>query len=387
MPSQEPVQSAARRYRLQTVERACALMKIFADGEEALTLREIAERTGFEKTISFRLVHTLLDEGFLGRGDGRRYRLNVRLPAKDRLRFGYAAQSGDSPFSAAVTDSLRWAATRSQAELLVLDNRYSAKEAIRNARRLIAEKPDLVFEFQTYAKIAPMLSALFGTAGIPVIAIEIPHPGATFYGIDNYRVGLAAGQRLAAWSKQTWSGQFDELLLLGLDIAGALPQLRLAGAEAALRESLPSSGRTCHLDTRGEFLRTFDLVRKHLRVRPASRTLIVGVNDPAVLGALRAFDEYGRSELCAAVGLGAIPEARAELRSPGTRLIGSIAFFPERYGEALIQIALDVLHKKHVPPAIYSQFQMITPQNVRQFYPMDDMELQGEAHLRQELLR
>jgi ribose transport system substrate-binding protein len=375
------------RYRLETVARACALLKSFADSQEALTLADISARTGFEKTISFRLVRTLAEEGFLRRMDGRRYCLNLTLPGAKRLRLGYAAQSGDSPFSAAVSDSLRWAAERSQIDLLALDNHYSAKAAIRNAERLIAERVDLALEFQTFAKIGPMISALFQTAAIPLIAIEIPHPGATFYGIDNYRVGLTAGQNLARWAKQNWQGQFDELLLLGMDIAGPLPNLRLAGAEAAIREALPGIGRTHHVDTRGEFLRSFDAVRKLLRIAPQRRLLIVGVNDPSALGALRAFEEAGRSESCAAVGLGAILEARIELRSPNTRLIGSIAFFPERYGEALIQLALDILHKKHVPPAIYAPYQMITPQNVAQFYPMDNAETHEEFQVHERLLR
>ncbi len=358
------------------------LLKSFSDNEESLTLAEISVRTGFEKTIAFRLVQTLVEEGFLRRIDGRRYGLDVTLPGTKRLRLGYAAQSGDSPFSAAVSDSLRWAATRNKIDLIVLDNHYSAKTAIRNAERLIVEQVDLALEFQTYVKVAPMISALFRTAGIPLIAIEIPHPGATFYGIDNYRVGLTAGQGLAKWAKQNWKSQFDELLLLGLEIAGALPHLRLAGAETAIREVMPHVGRTYHLDTRGEFLRSFDMVRKHLRLTPVLKTLIVGVNDPVVLGALRAFDECGRTESCAAVGLGAIPDARAELRSPGTRLIGSVAFFPERYGEAVIQLALDILHKRHIPPAVYAEYQMITPLNVNLFYPIDNPEAHWDLRIR-----
>ena len=84
---------------------------------------------------------------------------------------------------------------------------------------------------------------------------------------------------------------------------------------------------------------------------------------------MRAFEEAGLSESCAAIGLGAIPEARAELRRPGTRLIGSIAFFPEHYGDDLIQLALDILRKRHVPPAVYANHQMVTSQNVDQLYP------------------
>ena len=360
-----------RRQRLQTVSRACALLKAFADGEEKLTLTEISARTGMEKTIAFRLLHTLEEEGFLRRIDGHHYCSNIKQLSAKRFRLGYAAQSPDSSFSAAVTNSLHRAAAKRQIDVIELDNHYSAKTALRNAERLVAERVDVAIEFQTFAKIAPMISKLFRNVGIPLIAVEIPHPGATFYGTDNYRVGLAAGQTLARWAKQNWQGQFDQLLLLEVDIAGALPHLRLAGAEVAIRELLPGTRSAHQIDTSGKFLRSFDLVRKHLRMAPALRTLIVGVNDPVALGAVRAFEEAGRADLCAAVGLGATREARAELRRAGTRLIGSVAFFPERYGEDLIQLACDILHKRHVPPAEYSPFQLITPQNVNQFYPIE----------------
>ena len=357
-------------HRLQTVRRACTLLKAFADQEERLTLAEISERTRIEKTIVFRLVHTLTEEGLLRRVDARGYCLNIRLMSGKRFRLGYAAQSADSPFSAAVSDSLRRAAEHNSVELIQVDNHYSAKTALKAAERLISERVDVAIEFQTYIRVAPLISALFQTAGIPLIAVDIPHPGATFYGVDNYNVGRLAGQALVQWAKKNWQGKAEDLLLLGLEIAGPLPHLRLAGAEAVIRETFPSISLVC-LDTRGEFHRSFDTIRKHLRLKPSMKTLIVGVNDPAVLGALRAFEEAGRSDHCVAVGLGAIPEARVELRRPGSRLIGSIAFFPEHYGEDLLRLATDLFYKKRVPPAVYTRYQMVTPQLANQIYPMD----------------
>jgi ribose transport system substrate-binding protein len=339
-PCEELHKSVGQGYRLETVGRACSLLKAFANEHEILTLAEISVRTGLEKTIAFRLVHTLEEEGFLRAVSNRRYCLNIRVLDRKRFRIGYASQSGKLPFSDAVTESLRWATTRNMVDLVLADNQYSAKAAVRNAERLISERVDLAIEFQTYAKIAPAISSLFHAARIPLIAIEIPHPGATFFGIDNYRVGMTAGRALARAAKQIWQGQFDELLLLEVGIAGSLPHLRLTGAAVAIREEVPFSGRIHGLDTRGEFLRSFDVVRKHLHSTSKRRTLVVGVNDSAVLGALRAFEETGRANLCLGVGLGAIPEAREELRRRSTRLIGSVAFFPENYGESLVQLAL-----------------------------------------------
>ena len=76
---------------------------------------------------------------------------------------------------------------------------------------------------------------------------------------------------------------------------------------------------------------------------------MAAVNDPSALGALRAFEEAGRNHLCAVMGQNAIREAREELRRPSTRLIGSVAYFPERYGEELIPLALAILQKNKCP--------------------------------------
>ena len=69
------------------------------------------------------------------------------------------------------------------------------------------------------------------------------------------------------------------------------------------------------------------------------------------------------------MGQNAIREARQELRRPATRLIGSVAYFPESYGEELIPLALAILQKKPVPPAVFVKHQLITPKNIDLLYP------------------
>jgi ribose transport system substrate-binding protein len=367
----EPRDERPANQRLETVVRACQVLRVFEDENELLTLSELAKRTGIEKTSAFRIVHTLEHEGFLHKIDRRRYARRLKILCEKRFRVGYAAQTGFSPFSAAVSTSLQWSAKENDIDLIELDNQYSAKTAVRNAERLIAEGVDLAIEFQAYERVAPAVSALFQAAKIPLIAVEIPHPGAVYFGIDNYRAGLAAGRALAKAAKQMWHSQVEELLLLEMNIAGSVPQLRIVGMRAGLGQAIPPSSSIHHLDTRGEFSHAFSAVRKHLQTRPQRRTLIAGINDSCVLGALRAFEEAGRSESALAVGMGAIPDARQELRRPGTRLICSLAFFPEHYGERLIHLALEMLHNREVPPSVYTRFQPITPQNVDKFYPVD----------------
>jgi ribose transport system substrate-binding protein len=358
------------RYRLETVARACAILREFEDDQQMLSLNDIVKRTGLERTICFRLLHTLEQERFLRRGTGRRYASNIRLLSQRRFRIAYASQTMDS-FSSAVGQGLRWAASEHQVDLIEIGNHYSAKTAVRNAEALIKQRVDLVIEFQVYDRIGAQLSGLFEKAGISVIALEIPHPGATFFGVDNYKVGVIAGRALQRAAQRYWDTAFDELLLLEVEIAGSLPHLRLTGAQSVLCKQPCGPFRITHLESRGEFLRSFELTRKYLQTVPKRRTLITGINDFAVLGALRAFDEAGRRDHCLAVGLAAIPEARQELRLSGTRLVASVGFFPERYGSSLIRLALDVLQHKSVPPAVYAPVELVTQQNVDRLYPRD----------------
>ena len=76
----------------------------------------------------------------------------------------------------------------------MVDNRYQPKIALRSADYLVREQVDLVIEFQTDELIAPAIASKYLEANIPFIAIDIPHPGATYFGANNYQAGLMAGQ-------------------------------------------------------------------------------------------------------------------------------------------------------------------------------------------------
>ena len=127
------------------------------------------------------------------------------------------------------------------------------------------------------------------------------------------------------------------------------------------------------IDADGQFKTALEVVRKHLRSSHLKRILVGGVNDSSALGALRAFEEAGRASHCAVVGQNAEPEARIEMREPRTRLIGSVAYFPEKYGDGLIRLAFDLLAHKPIAPACFTKHQLITPENVDHYYPNDSV--------------
>jgi len=361
-------------YLIGAVVRANQVLDAFGSSGNPLRLRDVVEQTGLSKNLCFRLLYTLHHCGVIEKVDVNRYRAVRSDDRRRRYRLGYADQNVRDGWLRAVNAGLVLAAEQANIELIRVSNRSDPKVAIRNAGQLVRQHPDLVIEFQIDESVAPAVAAQYVEAGIPFIAVDIPHPGATFFGADNYHAGLIGGRHLGRWVKSRWRQAPDEILLIGQPRAGTLVTSRVNGVLAGIQETLPDITGRCpvvHLDGDGQFSLALERVRKHLRGSSAKRVLVGCVNDASALAATRAFQEAGREDRCAVVGQNAEPDARAELRQPRTPLVASVAYFPERYGDALIRLALDILGGKVVPPAVFVKHQVITRENIDHYYPND----------------
>jgi ribose transport system substrate-binding protein len=366
---------ARDRYLIKSVLHSSRVLAAFRTSGEALPLREIVARTGLPKSMVFRQLYTLERCGMVDKAGENLYRSLLRPLRQRRYRLGYAAQGTEYQFSKEISVGLQRAASEEGLEVICVDNRYSPKIALRNADVLVRERVDLVIEFQTDEQVAPIVAAKYREANIPMIAIEIPHPGATYFGANNYEAGLIGGRYLGRWAKHCWPMGIDEIVLLQLDRAGNLPRMRCTGMLVGMTEVFPQLERcpVTHLDGDGKLGNSFEAMRRHLRSSRSRRMLVGAINDPSALGALRAFQEAGRADCCAIMGQNASPEGRAEIREPGTRLIGSVAYFPEKYGDHIVSVALDILNRRPVPPAVFVKHQLVTPENINHVYPNDDL--------------
>lgn len=366
-------QRATRPYTVGAVTRACQILEAFASSSEVLDLKTITERSHLNKVTVFRILMTLAENDFIERVGNRGFRSRIQHVHGKRHRIGYAAQSSVVPFTAAVTDGLVEAAYAMNVDLLVLNNSYSASVALKNAERFIQEGVDLVIESQVVTKVASRLADKLAEAGIPVIAIDVPHPRSTYFGADNYKAGLMAGEYLGTWAAKNWNGSVDQLIFAGVDAAGSALDARLKGMYDSILKMLPNGRHVpvYHYDTKGHFDVTLDAIRKHIRTRAANKVLIGAVNDTSALAAVQAFREFGREDHCTVAGQGACLEAREEMRRRGTRFVCSVAYFPEMYGEKVIRLAIDLLDGRNVPPAVFTDHQLITPENVDRIYPND----------------
>ena len=368
-----PLDAPDGGYAVGAIIRACSVLKAFRFDEEALRLHEVIERTNLHKATAFRTLQSLVAGGMLRRVGLDQYRCQFRTVKEQKVRIGYAMMVRDSVFSVDVTMGLRTAVKDTEFELEEFDNRYSAKVAVQNAKHMVNAGVALAIEVQIHEDVAPVIASIFREANIPLIAVDIPHPGAVFFGGDNYQAGRIGGRELGRFALENWNGKPDVVLLLSLKAAGAIPLARITGMAMGVKEILPSlkSDQVVTLDGNGGYVESMQAVRSFIPKFHGKRILVGAQNDASALGAIDAFDEQPREVDVAIVGQNASSAARAELRKTGSRLIGSVAFFPETYGLHLVKLAHDMLAGRAVPPAVFVKHVMITRKNVDQYYSND----------------
>jgi ribose transport system substrate-binding protein len=353
-----------RLYLIPILSKALDVLELLEQTNGPISLEDVYQQTKISKTSVYRILKTLVHRGYVAQGESGQYRL-VSRPR--RLRFGVAAQSGEMPFSLAVTSSVTAAAAAAGVELLHLDNRYDPDIAIRNAEEFVRERVDLVLEFQVEEHVAPHIAHILKKAEIPLIAIDVPHPNATYFGVDNFEVGYEAGALLAQHACNKWKSRVDWVLGVGFSEAGSFVQSRITGAFEGIRERLAQipSDRFLRLEGRGMRQPSFVAVNEFLRTqRKGQRILVAASTDSSALGVLDAARQNGREQDFAIAGQDCIPEMLEEMRRGSSAIIGSISHGAESYGPRLIQLGITLLRGRIVPPYNYVRHHVVTPESL-----------------------
>jgi ribose transport system substrate-binding protein len=351
---------AKRLYLIPVLTKALDILELLQTENQPMVLETIHKRTKISKTTVYRILKTLVHRGYVGQGADRHYR-HIARPRK--LLFGFGGQSAEMPFSEAVTESLRNAAAAVGVDLMVLDNRYDAETAIQNAETFIREHVDIVIEFQVEERAAPIIADKIGEAGIPLIAVDIPHPRASYFGVDNYRAGLEAGGLLADFAVKHWEKQMDWMVGLDIAEAGQLVQSRITGAFEGVKKRLPNLPveSFVRIDGRGMREPSYKVILDFLNRHPKDRhILIAAANDTSAMGAIAAIRELRRERHVAVVGQDCVEEMIAEMQRPGSPAIASISNEVALYGPKLIDLGLALLRGETVPPYNYVGHRAIT---------------------------
>ena len=348
-----PSTKSKRLYLIPVLTKALDILELLQAENQPMVLEDIHKRTKVSKTTVYRILKTLVHRGYVGQTADRHYR-HIARPKK--LRFGFGGQSAEMPFSEAVTESLRGAAAAVGVDLIVLDNHYDAETAVQNAEIFLRERVDIIIEFQVDEHAAPIIADKISAAGVPLIAIDIPHPHATYFGIDNYRAGLLAGELLGDFAINRWDGKLDWVVGLDIEEAGSMVLSRITGAFEGVKSRLPNIPVELfvRMDGRGMRDKSHKVVLDFLNRHPKDKhILIAAANDTSAMGAISAVRQLKREKHVAVVGQDCVAEMMKEMQRPGSPAIASISHEVAQYGPRLMELALALLRGEMVAPYNY----------------------------------
>jgi ribose transport system substrate-binding protein len=290
-----------------------------------------------------------------------------------RYKIGFANIAEDFPFAVRVRQGIERAAQAAgNIDLVLMDNHLDGQTALNNADTMLVQGVQGVIEFQTDQQFGKAIMAKFNAEKIPVIAIDIPMEGATFFGVNNTVAGRMAGEGLGNWIKANWNGQVDALIMLELPQSGPTPAARMKGQRDGLESIVGKidESKVKHLDSKNTMDEANKLVKDTLSTLPnAHHIAIVCINDDTAMGSINAAKTVERSKDIAVAAIDGSDRARTELHNPTTPLVGSTASFPEKYGDKIIPVMLKRLKGEEVPKEVFTDHVFLTKDNVDHYYP------------------
>jgi ribose transport system substrate-binding protein len=283
---------------------------------------------------------------------------------------GWAA----NPFSVPIHKGVYKLAKQAGLKIIYCDNAFKTDQAITCAEQLAPRKPDFAIESNWQGGVAPAVSRVWDKAHIPMVNVDVWHPDGIFFGANNYTSGTVAGRAAGTFAKKQW-GCKDLWIFLGEHKEeGAAADLRLSGFADGVQEicgALPSKQISREIMAAGTADQAITVTTDWLTGHPqATHILSTSIDDERATGIAKALvasrrDGYAVGQGCDTVGINAVKSAA----TAKNHYLGCVAFFPDKYPDYLVPIALDVLEGKPVPQEIHIAHRFLTHSTIRKYYP------------------
>lgn len=287
--------------------------------------------------------------------------------APGQRRIGYLSLDERNAFVATVSASVREAAAAADVELVTCDPGWTRAGVVACARQLADAGIQGALGFQPFSDLAPEVCA---TLGVPIVGIVFDQGPCqvSWLRVDQAAAGRLAGEAVGRFAAEAWDCQTSAYLSLESNDADPDGRERMAGYRAGYEEHCPLPDRTFQLDDADRLVTAQAQVARRLAELPGKRIVIVGLNEDAILGAMAAASAAGRQDETWYSGQLADAPIR-QVIACDEHYIASVAQFPERFGSLLLPVLSDALEGRSVPAVIEAPLELVTADNVREFFP------------------
>ena len=305
-------------------------------------------------------------------GDAQSYVLNLVKPDKT---FTLAHMDGwaTNPFAIPIANGIAKLAKDLGLKLIYCDAEFKPEKAISCAEILASQKPDFVIAGNWQGGAAAAIMAIFDKAKIPAASIDVSHPNAVFFGASNYASGVVGGKAAGEYAKANWDCK-DVWVFMGENLEeGEAADLRLVGFADGVQEvcgALPADRIQRMRLAAGTADQAITVTTDWLTAHPEAKHILSGtIDDERANGMAKAFvatkrDGMAVGQGCDSVGIAVVKMAPAS----ENRFLGCAAYYPEKYGDYLVSIALDVMAGKAVPQEIHMEHSFLDHDTIGTVY-------------------
>ena len=305
-------------------------------------------------------------------GDAQSYVVNLVKPDKT---FTLAHMDGwaTNPFAIPIAKGIAKLAKDLGLKLIYCDAEFKPEKAISCAEILASQKPDFVIAGNWQGGAAAAIMAIFDKAKIPAASIDVSHPNAVFFGASNYASGVVGGKAAGEYAKANWDCK-DVWVFMGENLEeGEAADLRLVGFADGVQEvcgALPADRIQRMRLSAGTADQAITVTTDWLTAHPEAKHILSGtIDDERANGMAKAFVATKRDGMvvgqgCDSVGIAVVKMAPAS----ENRFLGCAAYYPEKYGDYLVSIALDVMAGKAVPQEIHMEHSFLDHDTIGTVY-------------------
>lgn len=274
-----------------------------------------------------------------------------------------------------VKENMEAAAAERGWELVYMNNKLDGQTAVANADAMLLRNIDYFIEFNVDISVAPTIMEKMNEANVPVIAVDIEHPGAVYFGANNYGVGPIVGRYAGELVKEKW-GEADALLIIEDSISGETVLARTDNIVDGYREIFPdfADEKVFKIDGGQDPTEAQEMASNFLSAHPDFEKIIVcPAHSTYRIGAQAAIETAGREKNCLMVSQGEYDYFEyldANPEAPEWEVYAATQVYDfKNYGNYCMSIIDKMEAGEEVEDYNYPNHYMIDRSNVYEFFP------------------
>lgn len=284
---------------------------------------------------------------------------NRKVDGMNNFRIGFSNLSENIPFARIVREGLEQSIQQhDDIDLIVRDNDLDNTKAEANVEEFIRQQVDLMMIYHVDSRFNKQLGMKRLNHNIPTIAIDIPIPLASYFGVNNQQAGQLAGETLGKWVVDHWQSQVDKILVMTESRVVDIVQLRLERALESFKQYVKfTDNDVMYMNGGNERSVAHETVKDTLlHWKQYEHIALLGLNNDMIFGVLDAAKELDMSDQFVTIGQGSREDLGEESYSG---FLGMVNLYPEKYGSRLIDLALQIKKGQSIPKENFIEHHII----------------------------